>query len=394
MLNLDWLISPHDKSIFIEEVWQIKPKVLAAGRPGYFKHLFDKGRLERVIEFSQPSPPSIRIQSVASNEQMEMPFLPSGRIHIDQLRKLYLQGQTVVLNSVENFDPTVAQLARSIETEMGARVQINSYLTPPLSQGLRPHYDTHDVLVLQVQGEKIWKVYNSDSACPLNEMVDGDPKFRESTQSPETIHLKSGDLLYIPRGWIHEALTDQFASLHLTLGIHPPLNKDLLIAAIEAMTDQYPVLRQALPVGPLEPAAQHMRLTKRFMQLIEFFTTHASVTDAAKVIDGGLIRQGRSGGDGHLFEDIEDLRNLTSNTLLERRMNFPCRVVKVDDDVGLQFLNGMIKGPVIFEASMDFVAKRIKPFKVSDLPGLPAKHQIFFASSLVSDGLCQLCRDD
>lgn len=391
LLGLDWLFSPYDKNVFFEEDWQTKPKVLATGRAGYFECLFDKRAVERIIEFSQPHPPSIRVHSAASKERVEVPFLPNGRINIDQLRKLYLQGQTIVLNSVEDFDPVVAQLARSIETEMGARVQVNSYLTPPSAQGFPPHYDTHDVLVAQIQGEKLWKVYGSDSVCPLNEMVDGDPKFRESTQPPEIIHLRSGDLLYIPRGWIHEAVTDQTASLHLTIGIHHPLNKDLLSAALEAMVDRHPELREALPIGPLDTEAQQARLAKRFAQLVELFATHASATEAAKVIDDQLLRRGRSGGDGHLFEDIEDLHGLTSDTLLERRTNLPCRVVKIDDGVGLQFLNRLIKGPTVFEAAMDFVAVRSEPFRVSDLPRLPADYQLLFASSLVSDGLCRLC---
>jgi len=391
LLDLDWLLSPYDKTVFFEEVWQVQPKVLAAGRPRYFECLFNKRSVERIIEFSQPHPPSIRIHSIASKEQVEVPSSPNGRIDIDQLRRFYLQGQTIVLNMVEDYDPAVAQLARSIETEMGARVQINSYLTPPSAQGLPPHYDSHDVLVAQVQGEKRWKVYGRDSVCPLNEMLDGNPTFRGSTEPPEDILLRSGDLLYIPRGWVHEAATDQTASLHLTFGIHPPLGMDLLNAALEVMVDRIPELREALPVGPLDTKARHACLAKRLAQLVELLATHASAIEAAKVIDDQLLRRGRSGGDGHLFEDIEDLRGFTIDTLLERRTNLPCRMVKTHDGVGLRFSNGLIKGPAVFSAAMVFVASRAEPFRVSDLPGLPAKHQLVFASSLVSDGICRLC---
>ncbi len=394
MFNLSWLLSPFAKTVFFEEVWQVVPKILSAGRSGYFEPLFSKHAVERVIEFCQPRPPSIRVHSATSDQQVEVPFSPDGRINVDRLRKLYFQGQTVILNSVEDFDPCVARLARSIETEMGARVQVNSYLTPPSAQGFRPHYDTHDVLVAQIEGEKRWKVYGSDSVCPLNEMVDGGPDLRKSTQPPEEIHLKPGDVLYIPRGWVHEATTNQIASLHLTIGIHPPLGKDLLNAAIEALVGRYPELREALPVGPLNVPEKRECLVNRFAQLVELFSTHATADEAARVIDDQLLRRGRSGGDGHLFKDIEQIHCLKSDTTLERRLSIPCRVVRTDDGAGLQFLNGLIKGPANFEVAMDFVASNTAPFRVSDIPGLLEDHQFLFASSLISDGLCRLSRAD
>jgi ribosomal protein L16 Arg81 hydroxylase len=392
LLDLDWLLRPHDKNVFLNEVWQRRPQVLATGRAGYFETLFSKRAVERIIEFSQPRSLSLRLASAASNERIETPLSPNGRINVDQMRKLYLKGQTVVLNSVEDFDPTVAQLARAIETEMGARVQVNSYLTPASSQGFRPHYDTHDVLVAQIEGEKLWKVYGRDSVCPLNEMVDGDPKFRESTQPPEEICLRSGDLLYLPRGWIHEAVTDKTASLHLTIGIHAPLGIDLLYAALEALVDRHAELRETLPVGPLGAEARRARLEARFAELVELFASNASAAEAARAIDDQLLRRGRSGGDGHLFEDIENLPDLTSDTVLQRRTNVCCRVLEIDDGVvGLQFLNGLIKGPAAFQSAMSFIATRVEPFAPSDLPGLSEDEQLVLASSLVTDGLCHLC---
>src|SRR5215207_8017837 len=145
MLGIDWLLSPYDKNVFFEEIWQKRPEVLATGRAGYFEGVFSKEEVERIIEFAQPRPPLIKLSSASSDDWAEVPFSPNGRIDIDRLRKLYLQGETVILNKVEDFSPAVARLARAIETEMGARVQVNSYLTPPSAQAFPPHYDTHDV---------------------------------------------------------------------------------------------------------------------------------------------------------------------------------------------------------------------------------------------------------
>ncbi|MGV3489800.1 MAG: cupin domain-containing protein [Devosia sp.] len=390
MFDLDWLLDPFGKKTFFDEIWQKRPQLLVRMQPGRFDGLFGRREVERIIEFGQPRPPSIRLASAANQEKVEVPFLSNGRINIDRIRKLYGSGQTIILNSVEDFDPSVAQLARSIETEMGARVQVNSYLTPPAAQGFKAHYDTHDVLVVQIEGKKLWKVYGADSACPLNEMVNGDPRISSSAQPPEELLLSAGDVLYIPRGWVHEASTHESASLHLTLGLHPPLGKDLLISAVEGLVAKHRELREALPIGALTDPRNRAALEARFARLVALLSAGASALGAAEAIDEQMLQRGRSGGDGRLFEDVVQLGGLTRETVLQRRTNMPCRVIEEDQAVTLRFSNGVIRGPSALGAAMDFVVSRKEPFSVADLPGLSEDHQLLVASSLVADGLCYL----
>src|SRR5688500_16138026 len=105
MLNLNWLLNPFDKNIFFDDVWQKRPKVLTTERDDYFEKLFNNGKLERVLEFGQPHPPSIHLASATSNEKAQMPFYPDGQLDLDKLRKLYLQDETMILNKIEDFDP-------------------------------------------------------------------------------------------------------------------------------------------------------------------------------------------------------------------------------------------------------------------------------------------------
>lgn len=394
MFDLEWMLWPCAKPMFFTEIWQQHADIVATKRPGYFDQLFSTKSVENIIEFSQPRMPSIRLACAKREQQHDVPLASNGRIHIDQLRKHYRDGSTIIINSVEDYDPLVARLARSIETEMGARVQVNSYLTPKSAQGFHAHYDTHDVLVAQIHGEKQWKVYGGKSVCPLNLMANGDPRPCDMAASaPRLIRLVPGDLLYIPRGWIHEAVTDNAASLHLTFGIHPPLAKDLLSAALESLVGHHSILREALPVGP-QGKGKTVELQKRFSELMELFVNHASALDAVQLIDGELLRRGRSGGDGHLFNDIDRLDALTLNSLLQRRITMACRVIQLADDdgggVGLQFSNALIKGPESLRLAMEFVIARHEPFSVSTLPGLTPEQQIAFATSLVTDGLCHL----
>lgn len=390
MLDLAWLIQPFPTDAFLADVWQKEPRILSCGHALRLDGLFGFAALERAIEFGQPQPPTLRLAcNTPGAQKAEVPYT-AGRIDIDKLRKLYLTGQTVILNSVQDFDPAIADLTRRLQNELHARVQTNCYCTPPTSQGFAPHYDTHDVLVLQVEGEKRWKVYGADSACPLQELRDGDPKLRPSARAPDTFVLRAGDVLYIPRGYIHEAEAEGVASLHLTFGIHPPLNKDLLIAAIEQLTTTHPMLREALPIGPLAGSARKAAVRSRLAGLIALLDEAADADSAALILDEQILRLGRSGGDGRLFSDIDVIRTISPDLMLERRDNVTARIVPHDGGVALQMLSGSIVAPDRFAPAMNYVAASRGPFPLSALPQLEPVEQQVFGASLVSDGLCRV----
>lgn len=87
---------------------------------------------------------------------------------------------------------------------------------------------------------------------------------------------------------------------------------------------------------------------------------------------------------------MDRVRDMTADTRLERRSNMPCRLVPVEDGVGLKFMSAIVKGPEAFRDAMVFVQHARAPFQVRDLPGLEPDHQLALAMSLVLDGLCRL----
>ena len=258
---------------------------------------------------------------------------------------------------MQDFDPTIADIARRVQKQCHSRVQVNCYCTPPTSQGFAPHYDTHDVLVVQIEGEKRWKVYGAESACPLNEMRDGNPKMDTGNAKPDTFLMQAGDVLYIPRGYIHEAEAEGIASLHLTFGLHPPLNKDLLTAAVEQLAMTQPMLRETLPTGPFAGEDRIGEMRERLGELLALLAEHASVDRAALALDEQILRLSRSGGDGRLFADIDAIRAISPETVLERRDDVGARIVPHEGGIALQMLSGMIMGPGHFAPAMAYVVE-------------------------------------
>src|SRR5262249_14351242 len=72
----------------------------------------------------------------------------------------YRGGATIILNQAHQYEPPLARFCRALEIVFSCHVQTNIYLTPPNAQGFRTHYDNHDVFVLQIEGEKDWRLYD------------------------------------------------------------------------------------------------------------------------------------------------------------------------------------------------------------------------------------------
>ena len=97
------------------------------------------------------------------------------------------------------------------------------YFTPPNSQAVPAHSDDRDVILLQLAGEKNWSIYRAPIPLPFTEeMLGKDGRHIPSRVMGDPLYeytLRPGDVMYIPRGNVHEARTANECSLHVTLAI-------------------------------------------------------------------------------------------------------------------------------------------------------------------------------
>lgn len=133
----------------------------------------------------------------------------------------YTEGCTIRLLCPHKYVDEVHNMLGLLEMEWGCMVGANAYLTPPkVAQGFAPHYDDIDAYCLQLEGSKRWKVYppRSDAEkLPRYSSRDFTEDDLNDTRPCMDVVLEEGDLLYMPRGWIHQACTQDDHSLHLTI---------------------------------------------------------------------------------------------------------------------------------------------------------------------------------
>ncbi len=147
------------------------------------------------------------------------------------------RGASVVMNDVDSLTPGLAAVSSALEAAGLGKAQGNVYISWQSHKAFPAHYDTHDVWAVQVEGEKTWNVWEGRADWPIPH-----PVFRSQTQSQHEqakkglrarVLMKPGDLLYLPRGWYHDALAEAPASVHIAYGVHAPLGMDLMNILVE-----------------------------------------------------------------------------------------------------------------------------------------------------------------
>jgi len=149
------------------------------------------------------------------------------QVRYESLDACLSSGATAVFSGLENgqISSEIQDLVMRMEDEMVTMVHANAYVTPQGTVGLSPHFDIHDFFVIQVQGSKVWDI----SAPILNQAISkqhvSDADLARSREVYTwQITLSEGDVLYMPRGYIHAPHASESSlesSVHVTFGLAP-----------------------------------------------------------------------------------------------------------------------------------------------------------------------------
>jgi lysine-specific demethylase/histidyl-hydroxylase NO66 len=190
-----------------------------------------------------------------------------------KVQSLVALGASVVANSIHRVCPEVATVVRTLEAEFGARVLANVYCSFQGVQAFQTHYDLHDVFAFQAEGEKTWRVYEARAEAPVSPLPPGDEveQWLVNSRGPVLFeaHMKPGDVLYLPRGQYHDALTGAHSSLHVTFGVSPPTGL-AVFKLLEAVATGEREFREYLPDArnAAELRAQLAVLAERIKNLL------------------------------------------------------------------------------------------------------------------------------
>ena len=173
------------------------------------------------------------------------------RVDLPNLFAAFDKGATLIVSQFQELHAPLMRFCRGLEQVFLHGVQANIYLTPPGAQGFRTHYDTHDVLVLQVAGAKTWRLYPGQPVPRPTRRTPWPGNLTPEGEAAE-LTLKPGETLYVPRGVLHDAAAqDDQASLHITIGLMDPSFAAVLRLAVDLLEETEPGLRESFPTWRL-----------------------------------------------------------------------------------------------------------------------------------------------
>lgn len=380
--SLAWLLHPVGVETFLDEIWAIRYHHIRRSRPGYFDGLLPgPSAADALLDHVQPEPAAVRLVKGGQDKDPATYRRADGGLDPIAARNGLAAGYTIVVNGVERYLRTIASMSHSIEVELNFPTRVNAYVTPPESTGFVPHYDPHDVLVLQIEGSKTWHVSDA-AAVPPHEIQNRRGVATDGLTSSTDVDLQPGDVLYLPRGQVHSAETRSEPSVHLTIGLHAPTLLTLLTHQLHALSLRDPRMHERLSPGHLDDATARAGLGELVFDGVRALEDPAILTESLDALADVLVRRGRCPPVGRVSDTVA----IDGRTLVAKYEPLYARVARVDDGVVLRFARLSVAAGADHEAAMRFLAGSTEPFRVGELPGLSAAQQVGLAQTLVLNG--------
>jgi Cupin superfamily protein len=374
-------VEPVGVHEFLARYLEHEPLYVPRDEPGRYDDLLSQADVERLVCSGALRFPAFRLVKAEAkldprDYTTELPWRPrpfTGAADVERVANEFASGATIVLQALHLNHLALALFCRELEARLGYPVQANAYYTPRAAQGLPVHHDTHDVLVLQVAGEKRWLVYDPVFELPLKHQRYA-AELGEPGATVLDLTLTAGDTLYLPRGWLHEALTSDHDSLHLTIGINVYTARDAVRAALDSAEDEV-ALRQAVPEeGELADDLLDLLRERLGAETVADRMRERFVASRRPVLDGQL-------------EQLRRLDALTPETPLERRPSVVADLFAVEEGFELAFEGKRISFPAHVAEELEFVVEATGRFTARGLPGgLDEAGRLVLARRLIREG--------
>jgi len=294
------LLAPVRQEPFFEQYWESQPLHIRRSDADHYAPLLTARDVEATLSAGGLRYPAIQLardggffppEAFTRNVRSGGDVF-TGIPDLDRIRAEYRSGATISLPGFHRAWAPLGRLAAAIEAEFDHPVHTNVYITPGNAVGFSPHYDTHEVFVLQIAGSKRWRVHSPPLSLPHRSQP-FDPRTYESSGPLFELDLLPGDLLYLPRGYVHTTQTSASFSLHVTLGITVYTWVELLAEWIQSSRSKES-FRRALPPGFAQNEQLRQSLADRLTGMIDELR---STSDYAAFLDHFChrVRSARAG---------------------------------------------------------------------------------------------------
>lgn len=351
--HLARILAPVSRNEFLNHYLKREYFYVSRNSPGFYEEYLSAAAVDCFLQSEHLPAAFLNVARAGKKQPMEdwsrndASARGEERIAIpERLLDLYGEGATLILNGVHLAIPSLSSLCRGLSSELGFLTQANVYVTPPVSTGFTRHTDEHEVLVLQVEGIKHWQLFP-----PHGTEVD--------------LELRAGDLLYLPRGLSHAAGSLDADSIHITIGLHPAYEFELVrqIALFAKETGD---------LGRPAPPAFADEGTKRsfeadFLTRLRELLNRVTPLDMLERHQANAVRNQRRGWAGR-FSDVRRISSISPQTRVSRRPEILVQVKESGKFLGIEFAERNMLVPMFLRGAVELILSG-DSFAVGELKG-------------------------
>lgn len=264
------LLGPVSVDAFACDYWGRGPLLVRGGGEAFYNSLITLAEIEALLGI-----PAILEQGMVSLRAKGEPhsLAPESVGHV--YRRLG-EGASLQFRKMERFLPAgspLARLYRDVQLKLQhPGVSLSCFVTPPGAELLGAHFDETEVFTLQIAGRKRWRFF-------AEHVPEGRGPFPGQLGEPvQDVVLGPGDLLYHPRGQVHEVTCEGETSFSVPIVIDPLTWRTLLDQLVERLESR-PEFIEALPADALLGEGACTRLAEGLAQRAALIAAEAAKLD-------------------------------------------------------------------------------------------------------------------
>jgi ribosomal protein L16 Arg81 hydroxylase len=389
---LQKLIHPMSVDVFLREYWQQRHFVINRSDAHYNDSILTVDDLDTLISTTPLPVARVNMGSdaVGVPPARYTAFADQGDglyVNPDDMMRLHRQGNTIILRTMHLFVHRIGMLCRAMEAFFHCNAQANIYITPGGTQSSFPHWDSHDIFVIQIAGSKVWRLHEAPIQQPLYTYQFNRAQHPIGRQTGEfTLH--AGDIAYVPRGVAHDPVAAEY-SVHIALGVLVRTWADLFAAMFERVTHDV-ACRAALPVlhgngfDVAQCAADIVPRASRFLDSEVMRAALAGLSEeflrARRGDARGMLRQFAAG------------KPVTLDSWVQIPEEAPA-VLQLHDGKCRVFFNGTeLSVDISLLPALEFI-QCYRRVRVGSIPAASDAHRLALAEQLIAQGAVGLCAD-
>ncbi len=386
-----------DVERFLATEWTRRPHRHPGASAGGFADLLSLQDVDALLSATFPRVPAFRLvrdgkpldrslytRKAGLGSETLADAADPGRIFAE-----FQNGATIVLQGLQRYWPPLTAFCRDLELSLTHPVQANAYITPPESRGLGIHYDTHDVFVLQTAGSKSWDVHQCAIPFPLSTQH-GRP-FGELAPAILSLQLRAGDALYLPRGFLHRAVSTDEISIHITIGILSYTWLDVIQEIVGAAREQA-TFREAVPAGFAHDPGEAVPEFEARIRELKALLDSADLGTALEKLSRRFWSSRNPALSGHLLQ-LANLNSLTDESVLQVRRDCSYYLYADGGELHILLADREISMPMQIQGVLEEMLQRAN-FRVGELSHLlDESSRIALCRRLVKEGLLEVGHD-